>query len=114
MATILTGIIVGTGSKENENINNGTKMDDKCKSEGFMLMCKASSENPWHNFVSDTHHWVNGTGSTSHNCVNNEGIQPTATKYASIATRVSNGAQTIFTTSGNATFLGTPLPSKQI
>ena len=120
MATAITGIIVSTttGSKENMNIGYGTKgpgtkMDDtSCKSGGFMLMCKASPGNPWHNFVSDTDRWVDDTGSTP--CLNNGGIYPIASQYASIATMVSNGAQTIFTTSANATFLGTPLPSKQI
>ena len=113
MATAITGIIVGTttDSKENINIGYGTKMDDtSCKSGGFMLMCKASPGNPWHNFVSDTDRWVDDTGSTP--CLNNGGIYPIASQYASIATMVSNGAQTIFTTSANATFLGTPLPSK--
>ena len=78
-----------------------------------MLMCRASPGNPWHNFVSDTHRWVDGTGSTT--CLKNRETYPIASQYASsVATMISNGAQTIFTTSANATFLGTPLPSKQI
>ena len=72
-------------------------------------MCKASPGNPWHNFISDTHRWVDGAGSTP--CLNNGGIYHIASQYASIATMISNFAQTIFTTSANATFMGTPLPT---
>ena len=86
---------------------------DNCESGGFMLMCRASPGNPWHNFVSDTHRWMDGMGSTT--CLKNKETYPIASQYASnIATMISHGAQTIFTTSANATFLGTPLPSKQI
>jgi len=90
-------------------IKDGTKIDDSCKSGGCMLMCKASPGNPWHNFISDTHRWVDGAGSTP--CLNNGGIYHIASQYASIATMISNFAQTIFTTSANATFMGTPLPT---
>ena len=90
---------------------------DNCNTGGFMLHCTASrTSSPWHNFVSDTERWVDGTtyGTVSTPCLNNGGIYHIASQYASIATMISNFAQTIFTTSANATFMGTPLPSEQI
>ena len=86
-----------------------------------MLMCTASrTSSPWHNFVSDTDRWVvmNGPGTSwstlSTPCLNNGGIYPLTSDYLIIATLVSNGAKNIFTTTEIGTFLGTPLPSKQI
>ena len=78
-----------------------------------MLMCTASStSSPWHNFVSDTEHWVDGTGSTP--CVNNGGIYPHASGNAFMASMVSNGAKNIFTSTSDAVFKGSPSPGKQI
>ena len=86
---------------------------DNCKTGGFMLMCTAScTSSPWHNFVSDTEHWVDGTGSTP--CLNNGGIYPHASKYAFMASMKSIGSKNIFTSTAEAVFSGTPLPSKQI
>ena len=86
---------------------------DNCNTGGFMLMCTASrTSSPWHNFVSDTDHWVDGTGATP--CLNNGGIYPHASKYAFMASMELNGAKNIFTPMPDAVFSGTPLPSKQI
>ena len=86
---------------------------DNCNTGGFMLMCTASrTSSPWHNFVSDTDHWVDGTGATP--CLNNGGIYPHASKYAFMASMKLNGAKNIFTPTPDAVFSGTPLPSKQI
>ena len=50
-----------------------------------MLMCTTSrTTSPWHNFVSDTTHWVDGTGATP--CINNGGIYSSATSSAFMAT----------------------------
>ena len=75
-------------------------------------MCTANhTSSPWHNFVSDTKHWVDGTGSTP--CINNEGIYlPIYSNIAFIAAMKLNGAKNIFTPTTNAVFSGTPLPSK--
>ena len=83
-----------------------------------MLMCTASeTSSPWHNFVSDTEHWVvDGTGATP--CLNNGGIYPFgvlyATTYPFMGSLVANGAKNIFTTTAEATFLGSPIPGKQM
>ena len=85
-----------------------------------MLMCTAThTSSPWHNFVSDTEHWVvDGTGATP--CFNNGGIYAlgvfslTNNNFPYLASLVANGAKSIFTTTAEATFLGTPLSSKQI
>ena len=78
-----------------------------------MLMCTANrTSSPWHKFVSDTKHWVDGTGSTP--CINNEGIyRPIYSNIAFIAVMKLNGAKNIFTPITDAVFSGTPLPSKQ-
>ena len=78
-----------------------------------MLMCTASStSSPWHNFVSDTDHWVDGSGATP--CVNTGGIFPLASQKAFMASMVSNGAKKIFTSTTDAVFKGSPSPGKQI
>ena len=78
-----------------------------------MLLCTASrSSSPWHNFVSDTEHWVDGTGLTP--CLNNGGIYPHSSKFDFMATTVANGAQNIFTSTSVAIFSGTPLPGKKV
>ena len=78
-----------------------------------MLMCTASStSSPWHNFVSDTDHWVDGTGSTP--CVNTGGIYPLASGKPFMASMVSNGAKNIFTSTTDAVFKGSPSPGNQI
>ena len=82
-----------------------------------MLLCTASrSSSPWHNFVSDTERWVDGTtyGTVSTPCLNNGGIYPYSSKFDFLATMVANGAQNIFTSTSDAIFLGTPLPGKQV
>ena len=64
-----------TFEKEPHFENENTFVLDNCKTGGFMLMCTESrTSSPWHNFVSDTDHWVDGTGSTP--CLNNGGIYP--------------------------------------
>ena len=78
-------------------------------------MCTAShTTSPWHNFVSDTEHWVvDGTGATP--CLNNGGMYPLGYNggtYPFLASLIANGAKNIFTTTAEATFLGTPTPSK--
>ena len=79
-------------------------------------MCTAiRPSSPWHNFVSDTEHWVDGTGATP--CLNNGGIYTLVNHeetYPFLAELAANGAQNIFTTTSEATFFGTPLPSKLI
>ena len=76
-----------------------------------MLICTASrASSPWHNFVSDTEHWVDGTGSTP--CLNNGGIY-LYSNIAFIASMKLNGAKNIFTPTTDAVFSGTPLLSKQ-
>ena len=55
---------------------------------------------------------VLGTGSTP--CLNNGGIYPHASKYAFMASMKSIGSKNIFTSTADAVFSGTPLPSKQI
>ena len=80
-----------------------------------MLWCTAiRASSPWHNFVSDTERWVDGTGATP--CLNNGGMYPLgySETYPFLGTLVANGAKNIFTTTAVATFLGTPFPSKQI
>ena len=78
-----------------------------------MLLCTASrSSSPWHNFVSDTEHWFDGTGLTP--CLNNGGIYPHSSKFDFMATMVANGAQNIFTSTSVAIFSGTPLPGKKV
>ena len=73
-----------------------------------MMMCTASrTSSPWHNFVSDTAHWVDSTGTTP--CINNGGIYTSATGSAFLAA-IANGAKNIFTDTTDATFLGTPTP----
>ena len=77
-----------------------------------MLLCTASrTSSPWYRFVSDTEHWVDSTGSTP--CLNSGGIYG-FTNLDFIATFVAYGAQNIFKASADATFVGTPTPSKQI
>ena len=83
-------------------------------------MCTASrASSPWHNFVSDTERWVvDGTGATP--CLNDGGIYGlgvlslTTNALPFLASLVENGAKNIFTTTAEATFSGTPFPSKQI
>ena len=71
-------------------------------------MCTTSrTTSPWHDFVSDTAHWVDGTGATP--CVNNGGIYTSATNSAFLAAKAA-GAKNIFTNTTDATFLGTPSP----
>ena len=84
-----------------------------------MLMCTADcTSSPWHNFVSDTDRWLvmNGPGTDwsmlSTPCLNNGGIY--TKKDLIIDTLVSSGAKNIFTTTEHGTFLGSPLPCKQI
>ena len=73
-----------------------------------MMMCTASrTSSPWHNFVSDTAHWVDSTGTTP--CINNGGIYTSASGSAFVAAK-ANGAKNIFTDTTDATFLGTPSP----
>ena len=80
-------------------------------------MCTANrTSSPWHNFLSDTEHWVvDGTGATP--CVNPTGmyglgvLSLTTNAYPFLASLVENGAESIFTTTAEATFLGTPTPS---
>ena len=64
---------------------------------------------PWHNFVSDTDHWVVGTNWSDGKppCINNAGIYPASDAF--IATMRTNGAVNIFTDTAYATFLGTPV-----
>ena len=72
------------------------------------MMCTTSrTTSPWHNFVSDTTHWVDGTGATP--CINNGGIYTSATSSAFLAAKAA-GAKNIFTNTTEATFLGTPSP----
>ena len=76
-------------------------------------MCTAShTSSPWHNFVSDTDHWVDGSGATP--CVNTGGIFPLASGNAFMASMVSNGAKNIFTSTTDAVFKGSPSPGNQI
>ncbi len=80
-------------------------------------MCTAiRTSSPWHNFVSDTEHWVDGTGATP--CFNGAGIFALGdiypTTFPFLGSLVAHGARNIFTTTAEATFLGTPTPSKQI
>jgi hypothetical protein len=76
-----------------------------------MLMCTSScTSSPWHNFVSDTEHWVDGTGSIP--CLNNGGMYPSASQVAFMASMELNGAKNIFTPTTDAVFSGTPCPSK--
>ena len=82
-------------------------------------MCTADrTSSPWHNFVSNTDRWVvmNGPGTSwstlSTPCLNNGGIY--TKNDLIIATFISSGAKNIFTTTERGTFLGSPLPSKQI
>ena len=80
-----------------------------CNTGGFMLMCTAVvTSSPWHNFVSDTDHWLAGTNwiDGKSPCINNGGIYPVGTAF--IATMRMNGALNIFTDTKDATFLGTP------
>ena len=81
-------------------------------------MCTASrTSSPWNNFLSDTEHWVvDGTGATP--CLNPTGMYGLGVVYPTtfpfLASLIENGAKSIFTTTAEATFLGTPTPSKQI
>ena len=80
-----------------------------CTKGGFMMMCTASrTSSPWHNFVSDTAHWVDSTGTTP--CINNGGIYTSATANSAFLAAIANGAKNIFTDTTDATFLGTPSP----
>ena len=74
-------------------------------------MCTASrTSSPWHNFVSDTEHWVDGTGSIP--CLNNGGMYPSASQVSFMASMELNGAKNIFTPTTDAVFSGTPFSSK--
>ena len=74
-----------------------------------MLMCTTScTSSPWHNFVSDTEHWKDGTGSIP--CLNNGGMYPSQVPF--MASMKLNGAKNIFTPTTDAVFSGTPSPSK--